>query len=42
VARERLPRRLEEYRKELRQKVAEKTAGEKARAARTGIRRFSW
>ena len=42
VAQDRLPRRLEDYRKELRQKVAEKTAGEKARAARTGIRRFTW
>jgi uncharacterized membrane protein YkvA (DUF1232 family) len=42
VAQDRMPRRLEEYRKELRQKVAEKTAGERARAARTGIRRFTW
>jgi uncharacterized membrane protein YkvA (DUF1232 family) len=42
VAQDRLPRRLEDYRKELRQKVAEKSAGEKARAARTGIRRFTW
>jgi uncharacterized membrane protein YkvA (DUF1232 family) len=42
VAQDRLPRRLEEYRKELRQKVVEKTAGEKARSARTGLRRFCW
>jgi|GEM_PF-666910 len=42
VARDRLPRRLEAYRKQLRQKVVEKTMGEKARAARTGIRRFTW
>jgi len=42
VAQDRLPRRLEEYRKELRQKVVEKTMGEKARATRTGIRRFTW
>jgi uncharacterized membrane protein YkvA (DUF1232 family) len=42
VAQDRLPRRLEEYRKELRQKVVEKTAGEKARSSRTGIRRFTW
>ena len=42
VAQDRLPRRLEEYRKELRQKVVEKTAGEKARASRTGVRRFTW
>ena len=42
IAQDRLPRRLEEYRKELRQKVAEKAAGERARAARTGVRRFTW
>jgi uncharacterized membrane protein YkvA (DUF1232 family) len=42
VAQDRLPRRLEQYRKELREKVAEKLAGDKARAARSGIRRFTW
>lgn|SRR5574338_253455 len=42
VAQDRLPRRLEAYRKELRQTVVERTMREKARAARTGIRRFTW
>lgn len=42
VARDRLPRRLEAYRKELRQKVVERNMRERARAARTGVRRFTW
>ena len=42
VAQDRLPKRMEAYRKELRQKVVERSMGEKAKASRTGIRRFTW
>jgi uncharacterized membrane protein YkvA (DUF1232 family) len=42
VAKDRLPRRLEAYRKELRAKVAEKKQADKARASKAGVRRFGW
>jgi uncharacterized membrane protein YkvA (DUF1232 family) len=42
VARDRLPKRLEAYRRELREKISEKKQADKARAARTGIRKFTW
>lgn len=42
VAKDRMPKRLEAYRRELRERVAEKTQADKARSARTGIRRFTW
>ena len=37
-----MPKRLEAYRRELREKVAEKVQTDKARSAKTGIRRFTW
>ncbi|MDH3685952.1 MAG: YkvA family protein [Myxococcales bacterium] len=42
VAKDRLPKRLEAYRKELREKVAEKKQADKAKASKAGVRRFSW
>ena len=42
VARERLPKRLEEFRKELRAKVRAKTSQDKAKASRVGGRPASW
>ena len=33
---------LEAYRKELREKVAEKKQADKAKASKAGVRRFSW
>ena len=42
VAQDRMPKRLEAYRRELREKVAEKNQADKARSAKTGIRRFTW
>jgi uncharacterized membrane protein YkvA (DUF1232 family) len=42
VAQGRMPKRLEAYRRELREKVAEKVQADKARSAKTGIRRFTW
>lgn len=42
VAKGRRHSRLESYRKELREKVAEKKQADKARASKAGIRRFSW
>ena len=40
VAQDRLPGRLEKYRKELREKVAEKKQADKAKASKGGTRRF--
>jgi uncharacterized membrane protein YkvA (DUF1232 family) len=42
VAKDRLPKRLESYRKELRAKVSEKKQADRARASKSGGRRFSW
>ena len=42
VAQDRMPKRLEAYRRELREKVAEKVQTDKARSAKTGVRRFTW
>ena len=42
VARERLPKRLEKYRKELRAKVKAKTAQDKAKPSRVGSRSPGW
>jgi uncharacterized membrane protein YkvA (DUF1232 family) len=42
VAQGRMPKRLDAYRKELREKVAEKNQADKARSAKTGVRRFTW
>jgi uncharacterized membrane protein YkvA (DUF1232 family) len=42
VAQDRLPKRLDAYRKELREKVSERKQADKARAAKSGFRRFTW
>jgi uncharacterized membrane protein YkvA (DUF1232 family) len=42
VAQGRMPKRLDGYRRELREKVAEKNQADKARSAKTGVRRYTW
>jgi uncharacterized membrane protein YkvA (DUF1232 family) len=42
VAQDRLPRRLDAYRKEMREKISERKQADKARAAKSGFRRFTW
>ncbi len=42
VAQDRLPKRLESYRRELREKVDEYKQRDKARAAQSGIRKYTW
>jgi uncharacterized membrane protein YkvA (DUF1232 family) len=42
VAKDRLPKRLESYRKELREEIEARKQADRAKAAKTGVRRFSW